>query len=252
MRLRSSAVWLSAGAVAGAALAAGCLGAAFSDGTGGGTSSSASAAGTTGAGGVATSSSSHAGGGPSASSSSGAISCDGAKMPCGDTCVDGKVDADNCGTCGKKCLNTQVCAAGNCICRPGFTGCPLVNPTTCVDLQHDPKHCGSCTDSCPGDDLCVPGVGATTPTMCVNSTLGCPVGTTECDGGCYDNLNNAQLECGMCGTACSNLQACGGGKCENAYVATCATCTAQKLQCCQSSVSTINFCIAESDTCPGG
>src|SRR5882672_7354840 len=53
---------------------------------------------------------------------------DGTPTVCSGTCVDTKVDPDNCGTCGHQCGATSACAAGVCgavatVEVPAITGC---------------------------------------------------------------------------------------------------------------------------------
>jgi hypothetical protein len=245
MKLRFAFVLLCACAGTGAAV--GCLGSAFSEGSGGATSSASSSAASTGAAGAAASSTSHASS-SSAASSSGTLLCDLGQTPCGAKCFDLQADPNHCGACtDSACANTEVCSMGSCACRPGFTKCQVAATSLCADLQHDPKHCGSCTDTCKAGEVCVPGNGGM-PSTC--SPAACPGGTTDCDGGCYQSFDNTQLACGNCGDACSNVQACAGGKCETAFVvAACAACTTQSLKCCSS--GPLTFCYDPMGSCPG-
>src|SRR5260221_13398056 len=103
----------------------------------------------------------------------------------------------DCGGCASPaCMDTQVCAASACTCRPGLTQCAGAG---CVDLHQDVQHCGMCRTDCTtmpfGNPRCVAGV-------CRDIPLGgCPGGTTGCNG--TTCLTNADflvdpLNCGGC------------------------------------------------------
>jgi hypothetical protein len=217
--------------------------------TGGGTSTTASvgSASAGGSGGGVMASVSVGSTSTSSAASSGSMGCLPGYDVCGGECTDTKVDPDNCGGCKKLCSNTQVCAAGACVCRPGFTGCPSGDPTLCVDLSHDPGHCGTCTNAC-GNTLCLPPNGSTMQATCAVGMAPCPANTTVCDDGCYENFEDSQLDCGACGVACSNAQVCVAGECAPANVVTdCDACAPGAQKCCMYGAVTI--CVAGS-ACP--
>jgi hypothetical protein len=96
---------------------------------------------------------------------------------CGSACIDMSADPANCGGCGMSCASYQACQAGACVgCDPSIScAAPFErNPDTCA---------------------------------CV-----CPVGLTECDGGCVDTTSNA-AHCGGCGESCGPHATCANGAC---------------------------------------
>ena len=71
----------------------------------------------------------------------------------GTTCVNTRMDSNNCGGCGKVCLAGESCSGGRCICADGKAICG----NACVDKQTDPGNCGSCGTVCPLDKSCTSG-----------------------------------------------------------------------------------------------
>ena len=75
---------------------------------------------------------------------------------CGQSCVDTKTDASNCGGCNKVCTapahaNTPTCSAGKCTftCDAGFGNCNGNASDGCeTDFNSDAKHCGTCDTDC--------------------------------------------------------------------------------------------------------
>src|SRR5262245_19219544 len=65
---------------------------------------------------------------------------------CDGKCVVTKRDPENCGMCGKKCKEGEVCVQGGCAlqCGGGSTKCNSV----CVSTQADPANCGMCGNKC--------------------------------------------------------------------------------------------------------
>jgi hypothetical protein len=59
-------------------------------------------------------------------------------------------DMDNCGTCGHRCKDSQMCEKGKCVavkCDPGETSCRV----GCRDLKSADDSCGSCDHYCKTD-----------------------------------------------------------------------------------------------------
>jgi hypothetical protein len=135
----------------------------------------------------------------------GSCVCPAPNTACGRTCTNLQSDPNNCGGCGRTCVNGQKCSAGSCICPSGtaltngvccaaaLVGsggicCPAGQVNcggTCVDLSGDPQNCGSCGNSCGGQ--------------------------TCCGGACTDT-NWDSNNCGGCGNTCDN-PFCFGGYC---------------------------------------
>ncbi len=165
----------------------------------------------------------------------------GTAVKCGDTCVDTQSDFQNCGSCGTKCADTEVCSHGACatVCGGGTTRCG----NDCVDTSSDVNHCGTCTLACPTGNVCNKGTCAVT----------CQDGLTDCNGDCVDVTQNDD-NCGACGQPCASGQVCSAGKC----VATCqagwSSCSvgdAGATTCVDTRYDT-NNCGACNTPCPGG
>jgi Stigma-specific protein, Stig1 len=134
---------------------------------------------------------------------------------CGAMCVTPETDTENCGTCGNQCAAGEACVNGVC-----GTQCPTGNllcakdggAATCVNAMTDNANCGACGAACSSDRICYNG-------QC-NGTCGDAItGQTVCtpDGGpqyCA-NLRTDRSNCGSCGNACSQAQACVSGACTN-------------------------------------
>ncbi len=120
---------------------------------------------------------------------------------CGTTCVATAYDPNNCGKCGVKCVDGEVCA--------GDKGCTLTCPTgstkcdkSCFILDSDPKNCGACGIACATGEACIAG-------KCSSS---CASPLTLCGSKCTD-LTYDPDNCGTCGTKCTVGVACVGGGC---------------------------------------
>jgi len=61
-----------------------------------------------------------------------------------------KVDNNNCGMCGNKCLEGSICLNGTCITKGRALFCNGV----VVDIQMNKEHCGSCYKSCKKSQKC--------------------------------------------------------------------------------------------------
>lgn len=75
---------------------------------------------------------------------------------CGQSCVDLKSDAANCGACGRACANGEMCSNGDCACAAGSQICGT-SSTACIDLASDGDNCGACGNACPAGQTCVAG-----------------------------------------------------------------------------------------------
>jgi len=157
----------------------------------------------------------------SSSSPSSEASCPTGSLSCGGACVDPKLDAGHCGSCGNACTAGLSCVSGTCTltCPAGQVACG----GACVDPQTDATRCGA-TGTCTGAQAgtaCTSGQACTAGTC----TLTCPAGQVACGGACVDPQTDAAW-CGasgtctgaQAGTACTSGQACLGGACS-------ATCT---------------------------
>lgn len=107
--------------------------------------------------------------------------------------VDLQTDKNNCGACGKRCLNDLICQEGWCV--DPTTNCPGVN------LQISNDNCGACGHVCGGDEQCVEG---------------------ECKKKCGDNINMLEdsKNCGACGYSCPVNKRCEQGECVSNEVCT--------------------------------
>jgi hypothetical protein len=122
-------------------------------------------------------------------------------------------DANNCGVgaacgaCPQTPNSTSVCSGGttcSSTCDPSAHSCAGTCP-----LDTDPNNCGTfCGTNCPG-----PTNGSGSPGCDgQNCTIVCDAGATLCGTACVDELTD-NANCGSCDKACSNTQACSGGKC---------------------------------------
>ena len=135
------------------------------------------------------------------------LECSGGSTQCGDSCVVLVRDRENCGMCGNKCADGEVCSAGKCsvTCGGSTTKCGDI----CADVKIDPKNCGACGLPCPMGQVCSVGKCALT----------CGGGATMCgsvDGGtamCVDT-NTDRFNCGGCGMKCDLGSDCIMGMCE--------------------------------------
>jgi hypothetical protein len=126
---------------------------------------------------------------------------------------------------GATCSDTlKSCQMGSCECKPQNT-CGAA----CIDIAIDPKHCGGCDKPCFGlTTICQNGT-------CIGSgTVACGGPYTDCGGTsnrCFD-LQQNNLNCGTCGSACSGGKTCVSGVCQIPPK------THDRLQSCSSSVKT--------------
>jgi hypothetical protein len=137
-------------------------------------------------------------------------SCTTGLTSCNGTCVDTKVSATNCGTCGATCDTGLVCVSGKCsVSCDGGTKCS----NGCYDLDSDPLNCGACGAKCPTGQACVTG----------SCGLACAGGTTKCGTACVDTKVDL-ANCGACGTACAAGRVCSNGDCTFTCAAGLTTC----------------------------
>ena len=148
--------------------------------------------------------------------------CSGTLLNCGvnpqNGCViDGATDENNCGGCGKVCLNTNVDAAGNqCLagkCNPScanlFDDCDSKPENGCErSVAGDANNCGACGATCGTQNV----VG--TPTCGGGKcTSQCVAGWGSCGAaaaGCATPLGTLS-NCSKCGEACTGTQLCSPG-----------------------------------------
>ena len=105
--------------------------------------------------------------------------CAAGTVSCGGYCANTSSDPFNCGGCGVRCANNQVCTAR--VCTAGGTG---------------------------GGDGGPPGEGG----MGTLDSGPCAAGTISCGGYCASTSNDP-LNCGGCGVRCTSPQPCNGGVC---------------------------------------
>jgi hypothetical protein len=130
----------------------------------------------------------------------------------GTGCTSLLADINNCGMCGRRCPEGQVCGGGTCRCPTGLTLCG----TNCVDLTSDNTHCSGCGVNC--ETTFLNAFGACNMSRCVQTA--CRLGFGDCDRnaatGCEVNLMTEAANCGTCGNRCRFANAgaaCSGGLC---------------------------------------
>jgi hypothetical protein len=126
--------------------------------------------------------------------------CGVGSQTCNGVCTTLARDPENCGVCGGKCKDGEVCSMGKCAlaCGPGTLRCLNV----CVASQSDPGNCGTCGVKCKMGEVCSMGKCA----------QGCAGGTTACGQSCVDTQSD-RTNCGACGTMCGTGEECIAGKC---------------------------------------
>ena len=117
---------------------------------------------------------------------------------CGSLCFNLKTDANNCGSCGTRCSESQRCSSGACVtCEADRLHCK----DQCADGQSDPFNCGACGNVCKGSQACVKGACA-------------PCDGTVCSNACVE-LRTDRNNCGACGNICATGQCCNSGVCSS-------------------------------------
>jgi len=129
------------------------------------------------------------------------LMCLGGSVQCGDSCTIITRDRENCGQCGNKCADNQLCAQG--VCSSSCTGGATMCADKCADLKIDPQNCGMCMNACAAGMVCNAGKCATQ----------CGGGSTQCAMSCVDT-NSDRFNCGMCGMPCDVGEDCVQGSCE--------------------------------------
>ncbi|HVH45310.1 MAG TPA: hypothetical protein VM925_23315 [Labilithrix sp.] len=81
--------------------------------------------------------------------SGGGGACTPEQTKCGDTCVDTKTNATNCGACNRACPNGLACSDGNCQCPDKGAFCD----GQCF-ARTDREHCGPTCATCAGNQVC--------------------------------------------------------------------------------------------------
>jgi len=184
--------------------------------------------------------------------------CEGAECPqdcdaasrCDGLCVDMSADPEHCGACDNSCDNEELCADGQCTCRPGLTECD----GDCVDLDSNPDHCGGCGDGCAGGEACYDG-------ECVDAgSCGeqSPPGET-CGEACVTNFETNPLHCGACNESCScgRDEMCNDSDCVEYVVpfgcdsCPCGACGGDARCCEHPTASGAIICIEDAESCPG-
>jgi hypothetical protein len=157
------------------------------------------------------------------------LACDELYADCNHSDADGcetstADDPKNCGFCGNKCKDGELCWRGACGCPSGYTQCG----NDCKKLDSDVDNCGSCGKLCrapasPDDPAWLCGPGVTPPNtkwLCASAacTQQCAPGFGDCNNafcadGCEIDLRSDPMNCGACGRKCEGGQACVAGAC---------------------------------------
>jgi hypothetical protein len=134
-------------------------------------------------------------------------------------------DTMNCGRCGMRCADMQVCCDGACSARgTGPEGCPECSATkpcaagrnccdgACADTENDVNHCGACGNACAARQTCCGGRCVDTRSdemncgSCGNACTQAP-STTCCASSCVD-ITSDRRHCGACGNGCGTVCQC--------------------------------------------
>ncbi len=162
---------------------------------------------------------------------------------CNESCVSLLFDRNNCGYCGHVCPSNAPCYAGacegDCSTQPDNTPCNsaelsyLADGFCCAGLCTTSAGaatcsacgvgCSSCVSSaCPAGEACVGSTQVCEPTACNADNDGSLCATTDaesvvhegsCCGGSCTHLGIDGQNCGACGRACPQDQACLGSVC---------------------------------------
>lgn len=140
-----------------------------------------------------------------------------AALGCESDGCEARVGEDNCGACGNKCAEGELCLSDG---ATPYCGIPCVKDKKvlcgekCVDLLNEVDACGACGVVCPspgphGRRTCNKGICGTE----------CESGWADCNGdpadGCEVDLQGHPDHCGACGTRCDVTagQPCIDGAC---------------------------------------
>ena len=135
-----------------------------------------------------------------------------------DGCETSITGPENCGSCGNKCADDQICSGGKCV---GCKANEVLCGTQCVDLMGNDSHCSACNNACSPFPAGFPSDGA-------NAYWGCKEGEcnnrkcrqpwADCNNdtvdGCEITLERDRLNCGQCGKACAPGEMCANGICQ--------------------------------------
>ncbi len=141
-------------------------------------------------------------------------------------CIDVTSDANNCGSCNRKCeeseplhAETRGCDKSECVyaCEDGYQNCGTDSKPNCVDLTSDNKNCGSCGKTCEANEYCQ-------NSTCNKNTC---TGEYECgkSGQCLTHdPTGCGRECKVCDvdlnsyeSTCDDVGVCHVVKCQNGY-----------------------------------
>ena len=148
----------------------------------------------------------------------------------------------------------KYCDGGSCVCKPGFTLCPVGGgQQACVDLKNNVNSCGACATNCAlmgPAARCVDGQCASPPNGCAG------IGQTNCNGACMTDaeLAKSPIHCGACGKVCQSNEVCAQGVCLPYFTSPacdacpCAACLAGT-SCCSYPGDTFPICV-QGDVCP--
>lgn len=132
---------------------------------------------------------------------------------CDETCVNIKIDPDNCGACDTRCGADEACAGGACTTTCGKN--EQICDRSCVDTKSDSKHCGACGTECDAGMGC--NAGVCVPALDLSEARACEGGGPpiqfDWDGEqdrCSGEVAEAAFRWAMCG--CSDTSLTGGLK----------------------------------------
>ncbi|UJR82998.1 PQQ-binding-like beta-propeller repeat protein [Sandaracinus amylolyticus] len=149
--------------------------------------------------------------------------CGPGETMCGAACADTRNDPAHCGACDEACPSrdhaSPTCRGSSCsfVCDAGWADCDANATNGCeTSLAADPSNCGACGTVCP------PGAGL--PGACIDRACGiaCPTGSADCNDfrgdGCEVATAADPANCGGCGVACGDGEACREGVCRPRFV----------------------------------
>ncbi|MBL8604868.1 MAG: hypothetical protein JNK72_23270 [Myxococcales bacterium] len=139
---------------------------------------------------------------------------------CAGNCVNVLRDTQNCGDCGQRCGENQMCIQGVCQneCPPNQTRCGKV----CINTNTNNDHCGMCGRACAQGLVCAMGrceleCGASLARCEASSAASADAGARDTGvttpGFVCADTQNDERNCGGCGTACPGGQICEEGRC---------------------------------------
>lgn len=65
-------------------------------------------------------------------------------------------DSANCGRCGNRCVVSETCRGGLCVCGPGYTSC-MGTCVSDISFSSDSSNCGGCGNHCSVGQSCLGG-----------------------------------------------------------------------------------------------